>query len=414
MLPSNKRLNSADLKLNKKKEEEIVYEDDFEDYESDFEEDMEENEETKDDRVEEEKEEESILRKKLTGNNRINVIENERIKVDKEDINKEKELPVQKEIAVSQEVRFVEEKKKNDQEWFVDYFKEVTGQNLHRRQVFTQTEGSELNAYSQTEFIEKETVGIQTGKYNSKAASTSQKSEDRKNAGLARFVEEAGQLLICLLQQSTPSNLEKVSSRIQKIGYQQSPLRYVRCHDNWTVRQKDNPMQNKKSFIAEFDIEATTWEIGRLMCCDQEIAFLRYAPDNSVLFGGLKDGSLIAWELLKWRSSIVWETDILVNGVLVPVMNSNFIFCSISEEHWKRNSNTNWADFRIVGMEVTEGVGAGVLARLFSLYESGLLRVLHSVAKNDGNESREGVGNGRIEFVSLPLRWPYMKVMKEQ
>jgi len=63
--------------------------------------------------------------------------------------------------------------------------------------------------------------------------------------------------------------------------------------------------------------------------------------------------------LLKWRSSIVWETDILVNGVLVPVMNSNFIFCSISEEHWKRNSNTNWADFRIVGMEVTEGVGAG-------------------------------------------------------
>jgi len=60
--------------------------------------------------------------------------------------------------------------------------------------VFTQTEGSELNAYSQTEFIEKETVGIQTGKYNIKATSTSQKTEDRKNAGLARFVEEAGQV----------------------------------------------------------------------------------------------------------------------------------------------------------------------------------------------------------------------------
>jgi len=40
-------------------------------------------------------------------------------------------------------------------------------------------------------------------------------------------------------------------------------------------------------------------------------------------------------------------------------MNSNFIFCSISEEQWKRNSNSNWADFRIVGMEVTESVGAG-------------------------------------------------------
>jgi len=62
--------------------------------------------------------------------------------------------------------------------------------------VFTQTEGSELNAYSQTEFIETETVGIQTGKYNSKAASDSQKSNDRKNAGLARFVEEAGQVFI--------------------------------------------------------------------------------------------------------------------------------------------------------------------------------------------------------------------------
>ncbi|CAK5077288.1 unnamed protein product [Meloidogyne enterolobii] len=157
-------------------------------------------------------------------------------------------------------------------------------------------------------------------------------------------------------------------------------------------------MQNKKSFIAEFDIEATTREIGRLICCDQEIAFLRYAPDNSVLFGGL-DGSLIAWDLLKWRSSIVWETDILVNGVLIPVMNSNFIFCSISEEQWKRNSNSNWADFRIVGMEVTESIGAGVLARIFSLYESGLLRVLHSVAKNNGNENKEGEGNGTIEFV---------------
>ncbi|CAK5110425.1 unnamed protein product [Meloidogyne enterolobii] len=202
----------VDEELNKKKEEEIVYEDDFEDYESDFEEDMEENEEAKDDRVEEEKEEESILRKKLTGNNRINIIDNERIKVDKEDINKEREvLPDQREIAIPQE-RFIEENGKNDQEWFVDYFKEVTGQNLHRRQVFTQTEGSELNAYSQTEFKEKETVGIQTGKYNSKAASNSQKSEDRKNAGLARFVEEAGQLLIGLLQQTTPSNLEKVSS----------------------------------------------------------------------------------------------------------------------------------------------------------------------------------------------------------
>ncbi|CAK5077287.1 unnamed protein product [Meloidogyne enterolobii] len=203
----------VDEELNKKKEEEIVYEDDFEDYESDFEEDMEENEETKDDRVEEEKEEESILRKKLTGNNRINVIDNERIKVNKEDINKEREvIPDQREIAIPQGDRFIEENGKNDQKWFVDYFKEVTGQNEHRRQVFTQTEGSELNAYSQTEFIEKKTVGIQTGKYNSKAASTSQKSEDRKNAGLARFVEEAGQLLIGLLQQSTPSNLEKVSS----------------------------------------------------------------------------------------------------------------------------------------------------------------------------------------------------------
>ncbi|CAK5110420.1 unnamed protein product [Meloidogyne enterolobii] len=157
-------------------------------------------------------------------------------------------------------------------------------------------------------------------------------------------------------------------------------------------------MQNKKSFIAEFDIEATTREIGRLICCEQEIAFLRYAPDNSVLFGGL-DGSLIAWDLLKWRSSIVWETDILLNGVLIPVMNSNFIFCSISGEQWKRNSNSNWADFRIVGMEVTESVGAGVLARLFSLYESGLLRVLHSMAKNDGNANKEGEGNGTIEFV---------------
>jgi len=125
----------VDEELNKKKEEEIVYEDDFEDYESDFEVDMEENEETRDERVEE-KEEESILRKKLTGNNRINIIENERIKVDKEDINKERELLDQKEI-IPQEVRFIEENGKNDQEWFVDYFKEVTGQNLHRRQVDT-------------------------------------------------------------------------------------------------------------------------------------------------------------------------------------------------------------------------------------------------------------------------------------
>uniref|UniRef100_A0A915P2U2 WD_REPEATS_REGION domain-containing protein n=1 Tax=Meloidogyne floridensis TaxID=298350 RepID=A0A915P2U2_9BILA len=379
----------VDEELNKKKEEEIVYEDDFEDYESDFEEDMEENEETRDERVEE-KEEESILRKKLTGNNRINIIENERIKVDKEDINKERELLDQKEI-IPQEVRFIEENGKNDQEWFVDYFKEVTGQNLHRRQVFTQTEGSELNAYSQTEFIEKETVGIQTGKYNIKATSTSQKTEDRKNAGLARFVEEAGQLLIGLLQQTTPSNLEKVSSVFS--------FRRLNLSLNSIFTENTDPMQNKKSFIAEFDIEATTREIGRLICCDQEIAFLRYAPDNSVLFGGLKDGSLIAWDLLKWRSSIVWETDILVNGVLVPAMNSNFIFCSISEELWKRNSNSNWADFRIVGMEVTESVGSGVLARLFSLYESGLLRVLHSVAKNDGNENKEGEGNGKIEFV---------------
>nr|CAD2175423.1 unnamed protein product [Meloidogyne enterolobii] len=274
----------VDEELNKKKEEEIVYEDDFEDYESDFEEDMEENEETKNDREEEEKEEESILRKKLTGNNRINIIDNERIKVDKEDINKEREvLPDQREIAIPQEVNG-----KNDQEWFVDYFKEVTGQNLHRRQVFTQTEGSELNAYSQTEFIEKETVGIQTGKYNSKAASTSQKSEDRKNAGLARFVEEAGQLLIGLLQQTTPSNLEKVSSVFSSRRLNLS-LNSI-FTENSENRISAIAFKNAQTIcISVFVAEslATTREIGRLICCDQEIAFLRYAPDNSVLFGGL-------------------------------------------------------------------------------------------------------------------------------
>uniref|UniRef100_A0A1I8AYJ3 Uncharacterized protein n=1 Tax=Meloidogyne hapla TaxID=6305 RepID=A0A1I8AYJ3_MELHA len=207
----------AKEKLNKKKEEENEYEDDFEDYESDFEEDLDENEEAKNARLEEDKEEESILRKKLTGNNRINIIESERInriKVDKEDINKEREFLHQKEIVETQEDRgFIEPKietEKNNQEWFADYFKEVTGQNLHRRQVFTQTEGPELNAYSQTEFIENETVETQTGKYIK--ACNSQKSENRQNAGLARFVGEAGQLMIGLLQQSTSSNFEKISS----------------------------------------------------------------------------------------------------------------------------------------------------------------------------------------------------------
>jgi hypothetical protein len=47
------------------------------------------------------------------------------------------------------------------------------------------------------------------------------------------------------------------------------------------------------------------------------------------------------------------ETTILMDGVLMTLLSSDFIFGSLSEEQWRSN-NSNWADFRVIGMEVAD------------------------------------------------------------
>ncbi|KAF7636952.1 hypothetical protein Mgra_00003692 [Meloidogyne graminicola] len=207
-LNSREKSKSKEELFNKKGEESI-YEDDFEDYESDFEEDLDENEESKDIRLDEIKEEESILRKKLTGINGTKIIENEKSEWNKEAFELQQkvlDVPQEDKKYIQEDIEPEKTKEKNGGEWFADYFKEVTGQNKYRKQAFAQTEGSELNAYCQTDSVEKVEIGTQTKRYSSNTL------EAKQNNGLDLFIETAGQLIIGLLQRSSFSNFEKISS----------------------------------------------------------------------------------------------------------------------------------------------------------------------------------------------------------
>ncbi|KAL3085236.1 hypothetical protein niasHS_010305 [Heterodera schachtii] len=329
----------------------------------------------------------------------------------------------------------------------MDFYMELVGKREGKAQAFTQMPEHRLTIGTQTERAESETKETQRsgdgteeksaekgGQQNAK-----QWTEGRKSGGTRRLniflkaVEHLVDGVLSLAHTSATdhrpmlqhnSNLA-FSSRFSTFSmsnafFKEGRLCAMAVKDPHTIAavlfvpKSDDLRLHRKSFVAEFALENPELQPQRFLRCEQEVTVFRYAPDNfSAAFAGLKDGSILAWDLLADERSpqrmIITkgatatppsESAAFTKGhlsVLLPCFDT--AFCSLSAKSQGDagsratigTTTKQKRHFRSAAIDGTEGTempsaivamemldnemkAPGVLAQLVTLSESGTVR----------------------------------------
>ncbi|KAL3117063.1 hypothetical protein niasHT_007466 [Heterodera trifolii] len=329
----------------------------------------------------------------------------------------------------------------------MDFYMELVGKREGKAQAFTQMPEHRLTIGTQTERAENETKETQRsgdgteeksaekgGQQNAKHWAEGSKSGGTRRLNIfLKAVEHLVDGVLSLAHTSATdhrpmlqhnSNLA-FSSRFSAFSlsnafFKEGRLCAMAVKDPHTIAavlfvpKSDDLRLHRKSFVAEFTLESPELQPQRFLRCEQEVTVFRYAPDNfSAAFAGLKDGSILAWDLLADERSS--QRMILAKGatstppsesaaftkshlsVLLPCFDT--AFCSLSSNSQgdarsratigtKQQRHRHFRSTAIGGTDGTEMPSAivameifdnevkapGVLAQLVTLSESGTVR----------------------------------------
>ncbi|KAI3410122.1 WD repeat-containing protein 60 [Globodera pallida] len=341
----------------------------------------------------------------------------------------------------------------------MDFFMELAGKREGRAQACTQMPEAGLAVATQTERTESESKSTQQTQWTDESVFSNSNGQQRHLAEeeggkhgqnwqqrrrLNTFLKAVEHLVsgIGALADTSPdksilqhnSNLE-FSSRFSTFSlsnsalFKEGRLCAMTVKDPHTISvaifvpKSDDVRLNRKSFIAEFPLESpeihplrleSEWKLGeeeqfnsvwtwflRLLRCEQEVVAFRYSSDNfSAAFAGLKDGSVVAWDLHAEERPFASLVDAGGGSsapasaskgpfVLVPCFDTAFSSLIDAKDDESRQmgtskhrppirSSTDDVEMpsSIVALEVLSGEvkAPGVLAQLVTLYESGTVR----------------------------------------